>query len=214
MQSSTGEKKVNRKIILLICIFLLTVFLGGCGNAPSDDANEKALLAYQEILKEAPAIEGEHAKLDDASFDYDQNIELFGKHYDQFAIYDINKDEIPELIAQSIVNFRWTPISVYTYVDGEAILLQDPLDTQAHGTFEQRSTANGAYMLYICEDNHIHSVWRGINPLGEEVEENNAYALEGANLTVIDCAGKEGENTIYFYDIAKANTEENREKCR
>ena len=75
---------------------MLTVFLGGCGNAPSDDANEKALLAYQEILKEAPAIEGEHAKLDDASFDYDQNIELFGKHYDQFAIYDINKDDIQE----------------------------------------------------------------------------------------------------------------------
>lgn len=202
------------KTVFLICTLIISTFLVGCGKDSFTDTNDRALSAYQEILNAAPAIEGGHAELDDASFDYDQNFRMFGNHFEQFAIYDINEDGISELIAQSIVNFRWTPISVYTYVDGEARLLNDPLDEEAHGTFEQKSTANGAHTLYICEYNHIHSVWRGVNQLGEEVEENNAYALEGANLTAIDCAGKEGENTIYFYDIAKANTEENREKCR
>lgn len=232
-------KNMKWKTILLVCSLSLAAVFSGCGMAPSvesieetqktadEDASheavqaesgtnesaealkEKALAAYQEILKAAPAIEGEHAELADASFDYDQNVTLFGSHYELFALYDINQDEIPELLALSTVNFRWTPVSVYTYADGEAVLLKDPLDTEAHGTFEQRSTANGAYIIYICEENHIHSVWYGTNPAGEAEEENRAYALEGTALAAIDCTAGESENTVYYYDIAKANTAEN-----
>lgn len=178
-------------------------------NESREELQEKALLAYQEILKAAPAIEGEHEELVDAAFDYDENLRLFGNHYELFALYDINQDEIPELIALSTVNFRWTPIFVYTYANGEAILIRNQFDAQTCGTFEQRSTANGAYITYICEVNHIHSVWRGTNPMGEDEEENHAYVLNGATLTEIDCSIGETENTIYFDDIAKANTAEN-----
>lgn len=177
-------------------------------DEPEKSLEEKALFAYQEILKAAPAIEGEYAELEDASVGYEENQALFGNHYELFALCDINQDDIPELIAQSTVNFRWTPISVYTYADGEAVLLKDPLDTAAHGTFEQNSSANGAYITYICEDSHIHSVWRGDTPIGE-AEENYAYALEGTTLTEAHCTAGEGDNTIYFYDIAMANTAEN-----
>lgn len=174
-----------------------------------DELKVKALLAYQEILKAAPAIEGEHEELEDAAFDYDQNLQMFGNHYDAFAILDINQDGIPELIALSTVNFRWTPVSVYTYADGNAVLLKDPADGGAHGTFEQSSTANGTYTTYICGENHIHSVWRGTNPMGDAEEENHAYVVEGTTLTATDCSVGENGNTIYFSDIAKENVAEN-----
>ena len=201
------------KYFLLACCLLLAAVLCGCATAPAvapdEDVSADALSAYQEILKSAPAIEGEHEELMDASFDYEQSFEMFGKHYDMFAIADINQDGIPELIAMTTVNFRWAPISVYTYADGSAVLLKDPLDEGAHGTFEQQSTANGAYITYICKDNHIHSVWRGTDPAGNAAEENHSYALEGTTLVATDCTVGESENTVYFSDIAMANTAEN-----
>ncbi len=227
------------KYVLLACSLSLAIVLGGCGTAPSTDPTddvqetptediskenaqteneadqpeetlqEKALLAYQEILKAAPAIEGEHAELGDAAFGYDENVKMFGDHYDCFAITDINQDGVPELITLSKVNFRWAPISVYTYADGNAVLLKDPQDMGAHGTFEQCSTANGSYVTYICGENHIHSVWSGTNPMNEAVEENSAYVLDGTTLTAIDCTGGEDENRVYFSDIAKTNVAEN-----
>lgn len=201
------------KCFLLACCLLLAAVLCGCATAPAvepdEDVSADALSAYQEILRSAPAIEGEHEELMDASFDYEQSLEMFGKHYDTFAIADINQDGIPELIALTTVNFRWAPISVYTYADGSAVLLKDPLDEGAHDTFQQQSTANGAYITYICEDNHIHSVWRGTDPAGNAAEENHAYILDGTNLVATDCTVGESENTVYFSDIAMANTAEN-----
>jgi len=181
----------------------------GGTNESEATLKDKALQAYQEILKAAPAIEGEHDELNDASFGYDQNQELFGNHYDLFAIYDINQDDIPELIALSTINFRWTQMSVYTYADGAAVLLKDQMASDANITFDQMSIANGAYIDYICAENHIHSVWRGTNPMGDAEEENHAYALNGATLTAVDCATGDSGNTVYFYDIAVTNTAEN-----
>lgn len=198
------------KYFLLACVLLLATVLCACSTVPSnDDAQADAMSAYQEILKAAPAIDGEHAELSDASFGYEQNLEMFGEHYDSFAITDINQDGTPELIALTTINFRWTPISVYTYADGNAVLLNDPLNAEAHGTFEQQSTANGAYITYICEENHIHSVWCGTDPMGNAAEENSAYILDGTTLTATDCTVGESGNTVFFNDIATANTAEN-----
>lgn len=215
---------MKSKYISLLCAFTLAAVLSGCAASPSapgsadgsasqeDPAQTQeaeARLAYREILKAAPAIEGEHEELADPSFDYEANLELFGNHYDLFALSDLDQNGIPELIALTTVNSRWTPVSVYTYADGSAVLLKDPLEPEAHGTFEQRSTANGAYFTYICGENHIHSVWRGTDPVGNAAEEDHAYTLEGTVLTAVDCAAGENENTVYFYDIAMANTAEN-----
>lgn len=211
------------KTVLPVWGIILAALFSGCGLSASNENisgtanepvlcnNEKAaaLSAYREILVSAPAIEGEHEELSDASFNYEQNAAKFGSHYDLFSLYDINQDGIPELITGSTVNFRWMPVSVFTCADGAAILLKDPADPNAHGTFEQMSTANGAYITYICEENHIHNVWRGTTPLGEAAEENRAFSLEGTVLTPVDCSVGENEHTVYFYDIAQANTEEN-----
>lgn len=167
------------------------------------------LSAYRELLEAAPAIEGEHDELMNAAFGWEENQELFGSHYDCFALYDVNQDETPELFALSTVNFRWSPVSVYTCAEGNAVLLKDPLDEEAHGTFEQRSTANGAYLTYFCEENHIHSAWRGTAPMGEEAEEDHAYVLEGTSLTETDCTVGETENAVYLDTLLLSNTPEN-----
>lgn len=197
-------KKIISALFSGITVISLAAVLCGCGMSPS----EKALSAYREILKAAPAVAGEHAELADASFSYEQNRELFGDHYDMFALSDLDRDGTPELITLSMVNFRWTPVSVFAYADGKPVLLKDPADPAAHGTFEQNSSANGAYLTYICEKNHLHSVWRGNTPVGD-MEENHAYALEGTSLTEVDCTVGENEHTVYFSEIAKANTAEN-----
>lgn len=196
------------KLILLICALSL-IFSGCSASSKKPEKDTPALSAYLDILKAAPAIAGEHAELSDAGFGYEENQAMFGNHLDCFAILDINSDGTPELIAQSIVNSRWAPVSVYTFADGKAVLLNDPLDPQAHGTFEQCSTAGGAYITYVCTERHIHSVWRGTTPMGDAAEENYAYVLSGTELTLTDCSAGEGENTVYLSDIAAANTAEN-----
>lgn len=209
-------KQLFEIIHVFFCTLLLAAVLSGCGRMPQQKSavneqtskTEKALSSYRDILSSAPAIEGEHTELADASFGYDQNLKMFGNHIDRFVIYDIDRDEIPELIAMSTVNFRWTPLSVYTCSNGEPVLLKDPLDAAAHGTFEQNSTANGAYITYICAENHIHNVWRGNTPIGD-MEENHAYILEGTSLTETECAVGENEHTVYFSEIAKVNNSEN-----
>lgn len=210
-----GTYMLKNRCFLMISVLLLTAAVVGCSsspsNAPADDLRTEALSAYQKILEAAPELEGEHEELADASFGYEQNLEKFGDHYDQFALSDLDQDGVPELIALTVVNFRWTPVSVYTYADGEAVLLKNPSDAQSPVTFEQNSSANGAYAIYLCGENHIHSVWQGTNPIGEAVEENYAYALEGTTLVLKDCPAGENENTVYFSDIAKANSAENRD---
>lgn len=166
---------------------------------------QEALQCYQEILTSAPAIEGQPEQLQDASFDDVQNREMFGKHYDEFAIVDLNGDGIPELIASTVINFRWVPVSVFTYDGGQAVLLTNPLEGSVNGTFEQNSSANGAYVTYLCGQNHIHSLWSGDTPVGQ-MEENHAYTLEGTTLTTVDCEATEGTS---LSDIAKPNTAEN-----
>lgn len=205
---------VKVKHIILVLIFSLVCILCGCGkNQPTEsqpstepqNPTEQAILCYQEILNAAPAIEGKHTELEDASFDYEQNFELFGDHFDQFALIDLNGDNIPELLASSVINFRWVPVSVFTYADGNAVLLDDPTGEATHGTFEQCSTAGGNYTTFICEDNHIHSMWSGDTPIGW-VEENYAYIMEGTNLAAVDCQLSEG---TFFADIAESNTPQN-----
>lgn len=175
---------------------------------PELDLQAKALSAYQAILEASPALEGDHEELYDASFNYEQNLDMFGNHYDQFVLMDLNQDDVPELIALTVVNSRWTPVSVYTYAEF-GILISNPVDPFSEVTFEQNASASGAYNIYFCEEGHIHSVWKGDTPVGE-VEENSAYALEGTTFVLKDCLAGENESTVYFSDVAKTNSAENR----
>lgn len=172
----------------------------------SDQATKEALKAYYEILSSMPAIEGEHDEIDNAAFGYEENHAMFGDHLDAFLVYDINKDGVPELIASSTVNFRWEPIYVYTYADGQAVLLKDPVQPDSHGTFEQNASANGGYLTYFCDNNHIHSFWGG-NVMDEQMVEDYAYELNGTELILTDC-DNDCEGVFFNYDTMKPNTEE------
>lgn len=174
----------------------------------SADVTTQALRAYYEILSAAPAIEGEHAELDDAAFGYEDNLAMFGKHLDWFYVYDINKDGVPELIASSVINFRWAPVYVYTYADGQAVLLQDPIQPISYGTFDQCAIANGAYMTFFCDNNHVHSLWAGA-VMGDQMEEDNAYTLEGTSLVPATCDIEGHDSCTHFSENADRNTAEN-----
>lgn len=90
------------------------------------------------------------------------------------------------------------------------MLVKDPSEFPIeYATFDQCSVANGAYSTYICEQNHIHSVWRGTTPMGDAAEEASAYTLNGTTLTAVDCTAAEDDQVVNFYDLAKSNTAEN-----
>lgn len=222
----------KNRCFLLMFVLLLSVSLLGCGKtqsaaptaeptpeaaidpteAPAPDPKAEAMAAYRALLEAAPMLEGEHEEMMDATFGYEQDLEKYGKHIDVFALTDLDSDGIPELIATSIVNFRFVPVSVYTYADGEAVLLlllSDPLDPQSPVTFTQYSAASGTYTLYFCEENHIHTLWRGDTPVGE-MTEDSAYALEDTTLVPKDCSVGENGNVVYFSELGMENSAENR----
>lgn len=210
---------MKRKHILFLTGILAAAMLTGCKpqtakapepTAAAADPREKVIAAYQTLLAESPALEGEHPELEDASFGYEENLAKFGKHYDYFAVSDLNQDGTPELIAMTVINNRWTPVSVFTCSEnGEAVLLKDPADPAGHATFEQMSTAGGEYTFYICKNNHLHNLWSGDTPIGYQ-EENHAYALTAAALAPTDCGLTSTDIAARFADMAVKNTEANR----
>lgn len=177
----------------------------GALNNTEESIEDKAIASYEELLKDAKAIDIMSDLLYDASMDYEQNLSIFGKHYDTYAFYDINQDEVPEMIATSMINNRWTQVYVYTYKDGKAVLLSDETNSMTHCTFDQNATANGSYSIAFCGEKHIHSIWRGTNPIGEEVEENFAYTLEGTTLKSVECEMKDSDSVVYYSNISKVN---------
>lgn len=178
-------------------------------SASNEVAISDVISAYQEILNAAPAIDLESEELYDASMGYDENQEAFGDHYDSFVLADLNQDGVPELITKTVVNFRSTVVSVYTYVDGEAVLVANPMVEDASWTLDQNSSANGSYTMYVCENFHLHNVWRGTDPMGEAVEENTAYSLDGKALSVCNCVVYESEQTNYIENDLVLNVAEN-----
>lgn len=178
---------------------------------------QKAQLLYGELLKSYPTILHKDVEiLRDLSFGYEDNLAQFGEHYDYFAVLDLNNDGIPELIATTIINNGWMPVSVFQYraQENELQLLKDPLAPESHATFEHMSTAGGAYSLYICKDNHLHSCWGGDTPIGYQ-EENHGYVLTQEGLAAVDCEiSNRTENAsdiaVNFRDILQVNDEEAR----
>lgn len=224
------KRKHDSSGLVLAVLLVIAVFvsqLNGCGNQPPKepqlvpetvtspaemDVKTKAVSVFQELLRTYPALEGEHPELEDPSFGYEENLAKFGQHYDWFMLSDLNRDDVPELIVMTVINKRWTPVSVFRYdaSTGEAVLLKAPADPGSQATFEQMSTAGGAYSLYICKDNHIHSLWGGDTPVGYQ-EENCAYVLTGNGLEAVECGATAGEgNSARFAELALQNTEANR----
>lgn len=203
----TTNKSTVAKVALVTA--MAAVMLSGCGakeeQHPSLIEEETPVTAYQQILALSPAIEGENVGLNDLTFGYEESIEKYGSHFDYFAVKDINNDGTPELVAMSCVNSAWTPVAILTFKDG-AVLLEDPLAPDKNFTFQQMSTAGGAYKLYICKDGHIHSVWSGETPVGFQ-EENHAYAMNGTTLEVVEC---NSDVDVDFADLYVPNTADNR----
>lgn len=177
-------------------------------TAPSKTPAQKAMAMYAELLESYPAIlDKDEEILSDLSFGYEENLAKFGMHYDCFSVLDLNQDGIPELIANTVINNRWVTVSIFQYdaFKNELWLLKDPLDSAAHATFEQMSTAGGTYSLFVCKDNHLHNNWGGDTPVGFQ-EENHAYVLTEDGLAVVDCAlsgftGSAEDVSVIFGDV-------------
>lgn len=206
------KSRIYKSITLCIVPVMLAAICAGCGKKPEKSEPtqpivqpttqttqatqpaltpaEKAMAMYAELLETYPTIVPDHIEtLDDRTLGYDENLSQFGMHYDFFSIADLDLDGVPELIASTVINTAWAPVSVFEYneFENQLYLLKDPLDPQSHATFEQMSTAGGTYNLYVCKNGHLHSNWGGDTPVGYQ-EDDYAYVLTDDGLVVVDCA--------------------------
>lgn len=232
---------IARLSAVCLILILLAAFFSGCGTkepentqpavpqteAPAEPETmeaaeaartmeEKAMEAFRALLEANPAISFQEEEiLSDRSFGYEENMAKFGMHYDFFTIVDLDRDGIPELIANTIINHAWTPVSIFRYQEeeNELQLLADPLFPEAHGTFEQMSTAGGMYRLYLCGKGHVHSLWNGDTPIGFQTE-NTACVLRSGSLEIVQCevgsGGKLPFGVLSLNDIMQVNDEETR----
>lgn len=206
------KSRIYKSITLCIVPVMLAAICAGCGKKPEKSEPtqpivqpttqttqatqpaltpaEKAMAMYKELLETYPTIVPDHIEtLDDRTFGYDENLSQFGMHYDFFSIADLDMDGVPELIASTVINTAWAPVSVFEYnaFENQLYLLKDPLDPESHATFEQMSTAGGAFNVYVCKNGHLHSNWGGDTPVGYQ-EDDYAYVLTDDGLVVVDCA--------------------------
>lgn len=209
------KSRFHKLMALCLVMAMLAVICAGCGKTsespestqaatpstvettettqatePAKTPEQKAMAMYAELLETYPTIVPDHIEtLDDRTLGYDENLSQFGMHYDFFSIADLDLDGVPELIASTVINTAWAPVSVFEYneFENQLYLLKDPLDPQSHATFEQMSTAGGTYNLYVCKNGHLHSNWGGDTPVGYQ-EDDYAYVLTDDGLVVVDCA--------------------------
>lgn len=227
---------MNHKFTALcLSAVMVAAIFSGCGTAKTEPTAasettgstettvaaqttvQKAVSRYAELLKAHPTILDQDTEiLNDLSFGYEDNLAKFGEHYDYFAVLDLDSDGIPELVASTVINSGWMPVSVFQYQEeqDELQLLKDPLDPEAHATFECMSTAGGTYSLYLCKDNHLHSNWGGNTPIGFQ-EENHAYVLTESGFASVDCpisnyTGNAADVIVSMPDVMGMNDEATR----
>lgn len=233
------KRKIQKSIAFCLTSAVLAAICAGCGTAktestqptqatvppttaetvmtePTETPAQKAMMQYAEFLEAYPAADKDTETLDDLTFGYEDDLAEFGKHYDYFTILDLDQDSIPELIAFTVINNKWVPVSAFQYQESanDPKLLKDPLAPDSHATFECMSTAGGAYNVYICKENHLHCNWGGDTPIGFQ-EENHAYVLSQDGLTAVDCAlsshtGDASDVAVNIWDVMETNNAEMR----
>lgn len=170
--------------------------------AAETETMDAAMQAFYTILSAMPAAEMNDDDFYDAAFSSDENIAKYGSHIEYAVVRDLNMDGMPELICMTLYNFRWENITIYSYIDGQAVLV---------GELDNRHTAAGAYNTYVCGDGHIHNVWSGTDPMGNYVEELMVYQFDGRNLVETTCEEKSTGNPADDFYQMNYNDESYRE---
>lgn len=157
---------LNRsKLLLRICGLLFCLGIVFCMNAEAA-SSRTVQKAYGEFLKKHKAI-----SISDHDF-YNAGYTPSNKSFiKSFALYDIDKDKIPELITTSCLNFRWSIVRIYRYKNGKVTFYK--FRDRKKAEWNNCATANGAYVWYICNRRHIHNTWSGYEGLKATIYEVN-----------------------------------------
>lgn len=126
------------------------------------------------------------------------------KYVNEFFLYDVDKDGIPELFTFTTVNFRWHIVRILTCSGNKVIPYRFSDGSKAE--FDNNAAANGGYSFHICSKGHIHNIWSG--SMG--MTAIRVYTAEGGRLQRVssnpDCA--------YKKVIGYANTDAVRKKLK
>lgn len=150
------RKKGMRNIMMLMCIALLVGILLPGIHTEAASKKKKALKAYTTFLKKHPS---KLKEIENKGY-YDAGFSLEDKSYiDEFVLYDIDKNGVPELFAFTYVNFRHYIVKVYTCQGGKVNVCKFADGTDA--IFDNNAAANGSYTFSICKKGHIHNNFQG-----------------------------------------------------
>ncbi len=165
-------------ILAAIIILISSIYLPN-GNVQAASKATKARKAYAAFLAKHSAADIKDEDFNDASFSLDDKT-----YVSSFSICDIDKDNVPELITYTGVNFRWFIVRIYTYKNSKVTpyKFNDGNDVE----FDNCATANGSYNFYICSKGHIHN-----NYVGSYGSDYATYKVSGKKLKLSSSA----ENT-------------------
>lgn len=108
--------------------------------------------AYAAFLKKHPS--------KSSKYFYDASYSPSDKSFvSSFFLYDMDKNNVPELFTYTNVNFRWHIVRVYTYKNGKVTAVKSTAGSKME--FDNCAVANGSYSLNICKKGHIHNSYTG-----------------------------------------------------
>lgn len=151
----------------LFFVTLLVALLGcTCTTQAASYKWKKACKAYQTFLKKnvskftAPDYAGSGIT----------NKESY-KKTSQFAVLDMDKNGIPELVTWHPLGYMEDSIYVFTYKNKKVTKVKNP-------QIYMNSQAQGWYSVEFCKKGHIHVTWNG----GWIGEKETIYRLSGGKL--------------------------------
>lgn len=158
--------KRNWKKALFLLTLLVTVLGCACTTQAASYKWKKACKAYQKFLK--------YNVSKFVSPDYAgsgiSNKESY-KKTSQFAVLDMDKNGVPELISWHPVTYKTDTIYVYTYKNGKVKKVKNPAISIC-------SQAWGWYNVSFCKKGHIHTKWNG----GWMGENETVYILKSGKI--------------------------------
>lgn len=126
------------------------------------------------------------------------------KYVNEFFLYDVDKDSIPELFTFTTVNFRWHIVRVLTCSGNKVVPYQFSDGSKVE--FDNNAAANGIYTFHICKKGHIHNIWSG--SMG--MTDIRVYTVQGGRLQRVS----PNPSCAYKKVIGYANTDAVRKKLK
>lgn len=100
-----------------------------------------------------------------------------------FFVVDLDKNGIPDLVTVHPMGWKYERLYIFTYKNGKVIKVND---NTGKNIIEMSHVANGMCWAYVCNKNHLHKGWNGLNPINTSAASNElVYMIKNGKLKLL-----------------------------